>query len=348
MEYLPHEFVQFAQKKGVSENAILNLLGAEFSNSTLADDEDISWRKIPDIDSLDDENWRLLENFSKVYQLKKIARRRVFSSNNLYYNQTLDKVSLFEFNKYNAIRFETFKTKKEFVDNLTEKYVPYKSFAYKLPQLNNLSKDEWFIIVSLLELFIEKNPIPNSTYTPDELFVFTPDSLLQLIKNSSQRKEEYTWWGHWQKLSEHKIPTIEEIETAILVLVNKALAGYLEQSEKEDVYFVGKELVGIMNALAWWDRGFVIESEPIATKLYLFQADSLFVLVNENNKNYSLFNIDGEQLPNLLSNFMNVADKPNTAIDQKEPRKKINFCSNCGSSVIPGTKFCSNCGNKLN
>jgi len=348
MEYLPHEFVSFAKKAGLSDNAIHNLIEDELLKVEVADDEDLSWRELPNVNLSDYENWKLLENYSKIYQLKKIARRRIFNSYTMYYNLSLDKVSLFEINKYNAIRFETFKTKREFIDNLTEKYLPYKSFPYKLQQLDNFSKDEWFVIVSLLEFFIQNNPVPNINWVPDELFIFTPDSLLQIIENSTLRHGEYTWWKHWQDLSKHEIPTIEEIEIAILVLANKALIGYHEESEEEYVYFISKDLVGIINALAWWDRGFMIENNSINTKLFLFQADSLFILIDENSTNYSLLNIEGSSLNEIINNFLSLEsqDIVKSQLDSRE-KTSPHFCSNCGTPAKQGAKFCENCGNKL-
>ena len=38
--------------------------------------------------------------------------------------------------------------------------------------------------------------------------------------------------------------------------------------------------------------------------------------------------------------------KPSGGND-KEPKKKLNFCPVCGTKVIPDAKFCSKCGSKL-
>ncbi len=345
MELLPQEFIGFAKYMNVSDTTIVKLIGDNLSQSVVSSLKDLTWREIPSKESLNIENWELLEKSSKVLSLKKVARREVFQDYQLFCNLKCEYLSLVGVTRHNAILFEEY-NKNEFMINLVDKYKNFQSIDQDLKSIENLSKNEWFILVALLEFFLEKYPTPDSNWEPDELLIFTQNSLIKIIEDSENRTEDQTWWQHWKKISKHEVPNSVDIETAILMLASKRLIGYMERVEGEELYYIGQDLVWQIRSLAWWDRGFIIEDSINNISLYLLEASSLFVLVNENDTNYSLFNIDGVDLESVIDNFISL-DRENPEIVNEVQQNKQCFCINCGKELPVGAKFCPYCGNKV-
>lgn len=305
MELLPSEFVAYATQADISLNRIQQIIGSDLMQLKLADGEDVSWREIPEMDDLSIENWELLGNPSQVFTFKKIARRTVFQEYQLFCDVKNDKLSLVGTTPFNSIIFNEFSSQESFIKDITAVFKLYPGIDQELKYLPNLSQDEFFVLVALLELFIGKYPSPNTDWTPNELLVFTKESLLQIIADSDEKIEDQTWWQHWREITGSIIPDSEAIETAMLLLANKELIGVLDEVEGQDVFFIGQSLLWYIRALVWWDRGFILENDDNKTQLYVFQASSLFALIVENNSHYNLFNLDGDDLPKLVSNFIN-------------------------------------------
>ena len=343
MDLLPSEFISYARYAKVSNAKITQIIGHELMNFLPASEEDLVSREIPQNNEIPIKNWKLLEKPTHVFSFKKIARRDVFQAYQLFYEKSNDKLTLVGTNRFNAVLFEAYSSQTNFIKDISEKYEHYERINQDLNAIQQLSSDEFFVFTALLELFTEKYPTPNTDWSPDELLVFTKESLLKIISDSEEKLEDQTWWQHWQKINEIAVPNNDNLETAILLLANKGFVGILDDINGKEVFFIGQSLVWILRSLVWWDLGFVIENEQNKTKLFVLQASALFALIVEDNQNFSLFNIEGAQLPKLLSNFMNDSDEKNTETDSK----KLNFCPNCGAPVISEAKFCANCGNKL-
>ncbi len=349
MELLPQEFMGFAKYNNLSDTTIRRLIGDDLLQTTAVDSENLTWRDTPSKESLNVENWKLLEKPSKEFRLKKIARREIFQEYKLFCDNKCEYLSMVGTTKYDAILFEEYNNKNKFIRSLVDKYKDFQSVDQELKSIESISEDEWFIIVALLELFLEKYPTPDANWKPTELLVFTQNSLIQIIKESENRIEDQTWWQHWKKISKHEIPNKGDIETAILMLASKRLIGYMDSVEGEDVYYIGQGLLWLIRSLSWWDRGFIIENRVNNVSLYLLQASALFILINENNTSYSLLNIDGVDLERIIGNFIGL-DRKN--IDTTNPeiikeQNKQRFCTNCGKQLPEGSKFCPFCGTKV-
>lgn len=345
MDLLPSEFINYAKNAKVSLDKIAHIIGADLMEFIPASEDDVPLRDATPI-----ENWELLETPTHVFCFKKIVRRSLFQTYQLYCDSNNDNLSLIGTSRFNSVLFEAFTSQVDFINTISEKFENYQSIDQDLKSIQNLSSDEFFVIVALLELFIEKYPTPTINWSPNELLVFTKESLLEIISESKTKLEDQTWWQHWKSLTDAPIPAVGDIETAILLLANKGLIGMMDDVEGKEVFFIGQSLVWLLRSLVWWDLGFVLENEENKTQLFVIQASSLFALIVENTQNFSLFNIDGEQLPKLISNFMNYAESPNDTtkvLDKKETPKKTNFCPNCGTAVKTDAKFCANCGQEL-
>ncbi len=350
MDLLPSEFIKYAKNAKVSLDKIAHIIGADLMELIPASEEDFVSREVPLNEAIPIENWKLLEVPTHVFCFKKIVRRSLFQTYQLYCDKNNDNLSLVGASRFNSVLFEAYKSQSDFIKDISDKFGNYESIEQDLKSIQNLSSDEFFVITALLELFIEKYPTPNTEWVPTELLVFTKESLLQIIADSEEKFEDQTWWQHWKSLTDASIPKAEDIETAMLLLANKSFIGMMDDVEGKEVFFIGQSLVWLLRFMVWWDLGFIFENEENNTQLFVIQASSLFVIVVENKQNFSLFNIDGNQLPRLVSNFMNYAERPNDTtkeVDKKETTKKTNFCPNCGSAVKTDAKFCTNCGQKL-
>lgn len=350
MDLLPSEFVKYASLASVSTKRISEIIGVDLMQFTPANDKDISSRQQALDNEINIENWQILKSPSQKLLLKRIARRKVFQTSQVFCAENCQKASLVGTTAFNSILFEGYANQTDFIDSITEKFEGYQSVEQDLKYIQNLSSDEFFVLTALLELFIEKYPDPTGEWIPDELLVFTSESLLITINESEEKIEDQTWWQNWKEISNSSIPNVEDIETAILLLANKALVGMLDEVDGKEVFFIGQSLLWLIRSLVWWDRGFIIENDINKIQLYVFQASSLFALVVENNQNYSLFNIDGTDLPQLVSNFISDSTEGKTFETdeiQEEMHQKPKFCPNCGTPVIADSKFCANCGHKL-
>jgi len=346
MELLPQEFINFARYANISTTTIDRLIGNDLSESVGVNVEELRYRELLDNESLSMANWKLLEKPSKILLLKKIARRDIFQEYKLFCDNKCKYITLLGITKYNAILFEEYDNKNKFVHELVDKYKTYQTIDQDLTSIENLTKDEWFIIVALIELFLEKYPTPDSKWEPTELLLFTQNSLIQIINESEDKIEDQTWWQHWKKISKDKIPNKDDIEIAILMLANRKLVGYMSDEEGEDVYYIGQGLLWMIRSLSWWDRGFVIEDTINNVSFYLLEASSLFILINDNDVAYSLINIDGgTNLQNVIDNFLLLDNKKSSKIIKEQIKQR--FCTNCGKELLEGAKFCSNCGAKV-
>ncbi len=349
MELLPEEFKNFARYIGLSDITIGKLIGDDLLQATVVNPESLSWRKLPSKNSLSVENWKLLEKPSKILTFKKIARREIFQEYKLFCDFKSKYISVLGITRYNAILFEEFDSKNIFINSLIDKYKDYQTVDQDLKFIENISGEEWFVIVALIELFLERYPTPDADWIPTDLLVFTEDSLIQTIEESENKIEDQTWWGHWKEISKSEMPNIEYIETAILILANKKLIGYTDNADEKDIYYIGQELLWLIRSLAWWDRGFVIEDKENSISLFFMQASSLFVLINENDTNYSLLNINGTDLERVVDNFIALdeqsIDNKNSKIIKEQNRQL--FCTNCGKQLPIGAKFCPYCGAKI-
>ena len=350
MDLLPSEFVTYATQANVSLNRIQEIIGRDLMQLKLADGEDVSWRETPSKDEISIENLELLENPSQIFTFKKIARRAVFQEYKLFCNSKCDKLSLVGTTSFNSVIYNAFSSQESFIKEITEVFKLYPSIDQELKKIPNLSYDEFFVLLAILELFIEKYPNPNTDWTPNELLVFTKESLLKIIIDSDEKIEDQTWWQHWKEIAKSTIPDSEAIETAMFLLANKELIGLLDEVEGEDVFFIGQSLLWLIRSFAWWDRGFILENDTNKTQLYVFQASSLFALIVEDKTQYSLFNLAGKDLPKLVSNFINFSADTTDSLEERKIETttiKLNFCPNCGSPVIAGASFCANCGTNL-
>ncbi len=351
MELLPSEFIKYAKDAKVSLDKIAQIIGHDLIEFIPESESDLVSREVPINEEIPIRNWEILEDPTHVFRFKKIARRSLFQAYQLYYDKNSDYLTLVGTSRYNSVLFETYTSQSLFISDVSDKFEKFESVDQDLKSIQNLSSDEFFIVTSLLELFIEKYPTPNVDWVPDELLVFTKESLLQIIADSETKIEDQTWWQNWKNISDASEPNVDDIEMAMLLLANKGFIGILDEVDGKDVFFIGQSLLWLLRSLVWWDLGFIIENKDTKMQLFVLQASSLFAIVVENMQNFSLFNIDGDQLPKLVSNFMNYTESPNDTtgdIDQEERNNKLNFCSNCGSDVIPDSKFCAHCGNKLN
>lgn len=350
MELLPSEFINYASYANVSFDRITQIIGLDLMDFAPAREEDMASREVPKNDEIPIRNWELLEKPTQVLSFKRIVRRDVFQAYQLFYEQNKDKLTLVGTSRFNSILFEAYPSQSDFIKNISEKFENYQSIDQDFKSIQHLSSDEFFVLIALLELFIEKYPTPTIDWLPNELLVFTKESLLQIIVDSEKKIENQTWWQHWKKINETSIPNVDNLEIAILLLANKGFVGILDDVEGKEVFFIGQSLVWFLRALVWWDLGFIIENKEAKIQLFVLQATSLFAIVIENNQNFSLFNINGNQLSKLTSNFMNYNENLNETTTEEKLNKttpKINFCQNCGTPLIKGTKFCGNCGSKI-
>ncbi len=343
MELLPTEFITFAKFAKVSEKTIQSIIGINLMNLKIIENaDDMNWRAVPSTNDISLKNWEVLENYQKIIQLKNIARRQVFQTNKLFCSEDFNTISSVAVTEQNSIKFTEYYSKKDFIESLTNPFLSIQSVDQKLKLLEGLSSIEFFVIVALIELFLSKYSYPDSNWIPDELITFSSNSIQEIIKESEHKIEDQTWWQHWNAISNVEIPNTEAINTALLLLQTKALIG--NTNDVEDNYFIGKSLLWLIRSIAWWDKGFVLESNNYS--LYVFQASSLFIVLKE-DETYSLINVEGIDLPTIIENFISLTDE---LVENKQPEttKIIKFCPNCGEPVIKGAKFCVNCGNKLN
>lgn len=363
LELLPSEFVKLAQFAEVSEKSLLTLLGKTlYPSQKELDNDQVAWRSIPDKEALQIENWKLIEQADRTFELTKIAMRRRIQKYSLFTNRNLTYFTQIGISEHNAVLYQDYKNPSEFTGELTGKYRDIESVDQDLKIIENLTEDEFRVFLALVENFISLYPVPKSDWVPDELLLFTAESLSKTVHESAGKSDSETWWKHWQKLHDSKMPGEKQLETACFTLSQKQLIGYMDDIDIKNVFFVTKNLLWLIRAIAWWDRGFILSDPANNIKLTFIEASSLFVIFNDRDKYFSLFNIGGKELETIILNFLSYDKireetfdetketpvpkiKKETEIETKDPSP--NFCFQCGKPVLPKAKFCINCGVKL-
>lgn len=350
MELLATEFKELALKAGLSDERLINLIGEEFYEMELALDQDLSWRKLPFLEDFQD-NLQLLKSPVISLEYKKIHRRAVIQTYQLYGDTTGEIVSLLGTTPQNTIRFEPFTSYSDFEHFATNAVLDYPAMDFQNTSIRHLSADAFQVFVLLVELFIEKYPTPTQDWEPNELLTFTTDSLMRIMQDSNMRTHENTWWQHWKKLTNQTELTNETLELGIAQLAHKELIGYIDEIEGQDVYFIGKDLTWYIRGIVWWDKGFMLSNTINNTQFITIAASALFVIVTEGDNDFSIFNVDGKTLQKYLKKYLEIAVNPmqehanlkEEVVNSSQPV----FCSQCGNKLTEGAKFCSNCGNKI-
>lgn len=349
MELLPSEFIQYAELAGLSKKEIASLIGHEMAAMEAQDGEDLSWRELPPYEA-HKEHWQMLKNTPTHLQFQRIARREVLQSYQMFCNANT--ITLLGVSDRNTIYFEPFNTYAEFESNFTKAFLDYPAMGFQTTKIPHLSTAEFDVLTLLIELFIEKYPYPNAKWQPDELLVFTAESLSLIMQDSASKDDDATWWQHWKKLAPKKTISKEDIAIGITLLASKELIGFTEEVEEQEVYFIGKELTWYIRGMVWWDRGFTISNSQNNTQFIVLEASALFVLTIENDNDYSVFNISGKNLPTYLQKYIRFSCQKtsNEPIEEKSTEQRQSnhhFCTNCGSLLGADSRFCANCGQEI-
>ncbi len=350
MELLATEFKELALKAGLSDERLINLIGEEFYKMELALDQDLSWRKLPILDDLQ-ANFRVLKNPAISLAYKKIQRRTVIQTYQLYGDKTGEIISLLGTTPQNTVRFEAFNNYSAFEHFATNALADYPAMDFQNTSIRHLSADAFQVFALLVELFIEKHPAPTQDWEPDELLTFTTDSLTRIMEDSNLRTDENTWWQHWKNLTNQTDLTQEALELGIAQLAHKELIGYIDEVEGQDVYFIGKDLTWYIRGIVWWDKGFILSNSTNNTQFITIAASALFAIVTEGDNDFSIFNVDGKTLQKYLKKYLEIGVNPiqeqATLNEEEVDSSKPIFCSQCGNKLNEGARFCSNCGNKI-
>lgn len=349
MELLPSEFIQYANLTGLAKSKIEQLIGQKLATVEMQPNEDLSWRELPPYEE-HKKNWQLLQNTATPLQCKRIARREVLQSYQLFCNANA--ITLLGLSNRNTIYFEPFGSYKAFENRFTKAFLDYPAMDFQNTPIQHLSSAEFDVLTLLIELFIEKYPYPYTEWQPEELLVFTAESLFLIMQDSATKDDDATWWQHWKKLAPKNTINKDDIAMGISLLASKELIGFTEEVEGQEVYFIGKKLTWHIRGMVWWDRGFLVSNPQNNTQFIVLEASALFVLTIENNNNYSLFNINGKDLPTYLQKYIHFScqETSNKPIEEKsssQHKNKSHFCTNCGSLLSADSRFCANCGQAI-
>jgi hypothetical protein len=316
----------------------------------LALGQDLSWRELPILEDLQD-NFQVLKIPAIYLEYKKIQRRTVIQTYQMFGDKTSEKLTLLGTTPQNTVRFESFNSYTDFEHFATNALVDYPAMDFQNTSIRHLSADAFQVFTLLVELFIEKYPTPTQDWEPDELLTFTSDSLTRIMQDSNMRTHENTWWQHWKKLTNQTDPTQETLELGIVQLAHKELIGYIVEVEGQDVYFIGKDLTWYIRGIVWWDKGLMLSNSVNNTQFITIASSALFVIVTEGDNDFSIFNVDGITLQKYLKKYIEIAVNPTqekaTLKEEVVDRSQPIFCSQCGNKLTRGARFCSNCGNKI-
>lgn len=351
MELLSTEFRNLAKEAGLSDKRLINLIGSDFYDMEIAENQDVSWRKLPNLEDFQ-YSFEILKSPAISLEYKKINKRTVVQTYRMFGDSKGETWVLLGTTPYNTLRFETFNNYKDFEHFTTNILVDYPAMDFQNTSIRHLSSDAFQVFALLVELFIEKYPTPTSDWEPDELLTFTADSLTRILQDSNLRFQENTWWQHWKQLTKQTDLSLDTIELGIAQLAHKELIGFIDEVEGQDVYFIGKNLTWYIRGIVWWDKGLMLSNPNNNTRFISIAASAIFVIIIEGDNDYSIFNIDGVTQQKYLKKYLEIALNPNPEVlnpDEVEPENsKPLFCSQCGNKLTKGAKFCSNCGSKIN
>jgi hypothetical protein len=353
MEYLPNDFIQLAKDAGLTTKQVKNVIGENLFAS------DITIETQSKINISDSEK-EILKNTlvsESIFSLIEITKRTVYKDAAIY--NSLNGFTALQINKTNTISLELFSSKNEFINAISKPFINELDIASEFKKIENLNQFEWQVIVACIELFLEKYPTPNAKWVPDELLIISAELIETLFNEIEFKANASTWWKHWIAISNQDAVNTEDISNALVTLSLKELLGDFKEFDGEHYYFIGQNLLWLIRSIAWWDKGFALSNKQNGTNIFVFQASSLFALLNTKNE-YHLLNINGEQLPKLIDFFLELdnseiekveaqekIEEKNEVNEQLESKSTKKFCTNCGTKIINSAKFCVNCGTKL-
>ncbi len=348
MELLSTEFINLARSCGLTDEQIVNLIGGEFFNLKITSEQDVTWREIPNSETLK-KFVTLLTHAEPELVLQIIKKRTILQTYQLKTNTLLNEFSLLGKTPHYTLRLETFSNYSDFDAFLTRNYLDYPAMDFQNTSVRHLTADAFQVLTLLIELFVEKYPSPETNWEPEELLTFTAASLKLILEDSYQRIGENTWYQHWKRMTGKKDPNEESIELGMAYLAQMELIGYLDDVDGQDVFFVGETLTWYIRGIAWWDRGFSIQNKNQKTVFTLFEASALFVLISEGEDDFSLFNIDGKTLQSYIKRYLEISMKSKEETQSKAETSTVvsKFCSQCGSKIETEARFCHNCGNQI-
>lgn len=350
MELLSTEFRDLAKAAGLSDERLINLIGADFYDMELALDQDLAWRKLPNLEDLQD-SFQVLKSPAISLEYKKINRRTVIQTYQMFSDSKGEGWVLLGATPHNTLRFETFSSYNDFEYFATNILVDYPAMDFQNTSIRHLSADAFQVFALLVELFIEKYPTPTSDWEPDTLLTFTVDSLTRIMQDSNLRSQENTWWQHWKQLTKQTDLSLDTIELGIAQLAHKELIGFIDEVEGQDVYFIGKDLTWYIRGIVWWDKGLMLSNPNNNTRFITIAASALFVIIIEGDNDFSIFNIDGVTQQKYLKKYIDIAINPSsekaTSKEEVFDSPKPIYCSQCGNKLTEGAIFCSKCGHKI-
>lgn len=350
MELLSNEFIELARKSGLSDEKLKDLIGEDFYEMEVASEQDLSWRKLPTSEELS-VCWQVLKNPAIALEYKKINRRTVVQTYQMFGDKTGEIVTLVGTTPHYTIRLEHFNNYSGFEHFATNVLVDYPAMDFQNTSIRHLSSEAFQVFTLLVELFIEKYPTPTTDWEPDELLTFTSDSLTNIMQNSNSRANEYTWWQHWKKLTNQAELTQDDFDLGIAQLAHLELIGFVDEVEGQDVYFIGETLTWYVRGIVWWDKGFMLNNTINNTQFITIAASALFVIITEGDSDFSIFNVDGISLQKYLKKYMEITldsttEQPSLKEEVFDKSQPV-FCSQCGNKLVEGAIFCSKCGHKI-
>lgn len=349
MELLPFEFVHVANQAGLSQEEIQELIGKEMSGLQAAEEEDLSWRQLPEYSDLS-ENLKLLQQGETSLLFQKIARREVIQSYKFFASPSLRSISLLGNTPNHTLRFEAFSNFDSFGKFAAGTFQDFPALPSDIPALRQMTRAEFTVFALLVELFIRQYPDPDINWEPEEALTFEAADLLDLARTAEEQDEDSTWWLHFNRLEKLAPVSLADIQTGIAILATKELIGLSDDVVTIDRYFLGENLTWFIRSLAWWDRGFSVVHAANGTQFIMLQASALFIITIEKGMHFGIANTSGNAVPDLLRKYLKLSldTKKEIPSPKSESTKQTpNFCQNCGAKLIPNAKFCMNCGAKV-
>ena len=150
MELLAAEFKELAFKAGLSVDKLKDLIGEDFYEMDLALDQDLSLRKLPVLEALQD-YWKLIKSPSINLEYKKINRRTVVQTYKMLGDSKGEKWGLLGTTSHNTLRLETFNNYADFEHFATNVLVDYPAMDFQNTSIRHLSSDAFQVFTLLVE-----------------------------------------------------------------------------------------------------------------------------------------------------------------------------------------------------
>lgn len=226
-----------------------------------------------------------------------------------------------------------------FLQWLSEDYQNFSLPEIPTMETGTMSLVEWGLQCGLCDQFLRIYPHPNIDWTPDQLLVFTIDSLRLDMKQKGGWTDAWAWMLPLPSFSD------ADLEEVILMWCNESRLGELDMPDNSSVYTIGNSWLWLTRAMAWWDKGFMLTLPKQKEKLYIVQATALWAIGND-GRYVEATALAGSELQRLLTGFLG----KHLGLNSKQPTKAAvsnAFCPSCGKAVGAEDKFCRSCGAKL-